>query len=50
MAQKHLPDLILLDVMMPEQDRLGTMVGLKDDPKTKNVSIEMLTANNFMQN
>jgi len=44
MARKHLPDLILLDVMMPEKDGLEMLVDLKDDSKTANITVIKLTA------
>lgn len=43
-AQKEKPDLIVLDVMMPEMDGFEVCERLKSDPKTKNIPILMLTA------
>ena len=43
-AQKDLPDLILLDVMMPGLSGFEVCERLKNDPKTKNIVIIMLTA------
>ena len=43
-AQKELPDLILLDVMMPGLSGFEVCERLKNDPKTKNIIIIMLTA------
>ena len=43
-AQKELPDLILLDVMMPGLSGFEVCERLKNDPKTKNIVIIMLTA------
>ena len=39
------PDLILLDVMMPEMDGLTVTARLKADPSTCNIPIILLTAN-----
>ncbi len=41
-----LPDLILLDVMMPEMDGYEVCVALKSDPATRNVPIIFVTAKN----
>ena len=43
-AQSELPDLILLDVMMPGLSGFEVCERLKNDPKTKNIVIIMLTA------
>lgn len=43
-AQQALPDLILLDVMMPEMDGFETCKQLKASPKTENIPIIFLTA------
>jgi two-component system alkaline phosphatase synthesis response regulator PhoP len=45
-AQKESPDLILLDVMMPELDGIETCKELRDIPKLKNTLIAFLTARN----
>lgn len=39
-----LPDLLVLDLMLPKVDGLEVCRTLKNDPKTENVSIVMLTA------
>lgn len=46
LAKTHYPDLILLDVMMPEMDGMETCRELRDDPKLKNTLIAFLTARN----
>ncbi|OGI08621.1 MAG: two-component system response regulator [Candidatus Melainabacteria bacterium RIFCSPLOWO2_02_FULL_35_15] len=43
-AQSNLPDLILLDVMMPGLSGFEVCERLKNDQKTKNIVIIMLTA------
>ena len=43
-AQEELPDLILLDVMMPRLSGFEVCERLKNDPKTKQITIIMLTA------
>ena len=44
LAQQHTPDLVLLDVMMPEMDGIEVCEYLRADPKTENISICFLTA------
>jgi two-component system, OmpR family, alkaline phosphatase synthesis response regulator PhoP len=43
-AKSFLPDLILLDVMMPEMDGIETCVELRKDDQLKGVLIALLTA------
>ncbi|XOV69075.1 MAG: response regulator transcription factor [Fluviicola sp.] len=43
-AQK--PDLVLLDVMMPEMDGIEVCQNLRENPKTKDIRICFLTARN----
>jgi len=43
-AKEILPDLILMDVKMPKLDGVGAMLKLKEDPKTKNIKVVLLTA------
>jgi two-component system sensor histidine kinase/response regulator len=45
----ELPDLILLDLMMPEMDGLEVCVGLKSDPATQQIPVIFLTASNEME-
>ncbi len=44
LAQKHPPDLILLDVMMPEMDGFEVCRRLKADPALSNVPVIFVTA------
>lgn len=46
LARTHLPDLVLLDVMMPEMDGMETCRELRDDARLKNTIIAFLTARN----
>jgi signal transduction histidine kinase/DNA-binding response OmpR family regulator len=43
MVKNHLPDLILLDIMMPEMDGYEVMKALKQKPETANISIVVMT-------
>ena len=43
-AREYRPDLILLDVMMPEMDGGDVVAQLKDDPNLKSVPIIFITA------
>lgn len=43
-ARKHLPDLILLDIMMPDMDGFEVCTRVKADPQTRDTPIVFLTA------
>ncbi|UCH98739.1 MAG: response regulator [Candidatus Aminicenantes bacterium] len=43
-VKKILPDLILLDIMMPEMDGFAACKRLKESPRTKDIPIIFLTA------
>ena len=38
------PDLVVLDVMMPERDGLSALRGIKEDPRTQHIPVVLLTA------
>lgn len=44
LAVRWAPDVILLDVMMPEMDGFDTCRALKDDPATSHIPVVMVTA------
>ena len=44
LAQEHLPDLILCDVMMPEVDGYGVLTALRQNPTTANIPFIFTTA------
>jgi signal transduction histidine kinase len=48
-AREKLPDLILLDLMMPEMDGLEVCRRLKADPAAREVPVIFLTASNEME-
>ncbi|MFA7319564.1 MAG: response regulator [Parcubacteria group bacterium] len=50
MTQKNLPDLILLDVILPKMDGFQVLEGIKKDDKTKNIPVIMLTNLENMEN
>lgn len=41
---KRIPDLVLLDIMLPGEDGISILKHLRDDPETKTVPIIMVTA------
>ncbi|RKY47321.1 MAG: two-component system response regulator [Candidatus Neomarinimicrobiota bacterium] len=48
-AIQEKPDLILLDIMMPEMDGLEVCSRLKKNPETRDIPIFMLSAKGQMQ-
>lgn len=45
-AQKEIPDLILMDMMMPDLSGDETIEKLKENPQTQDINILLLTAKN----
>ena len=50
LAKQELPDLIILDVMMPEVDGYTVAKRIRENKETKDIPIIMLTALNMLQN
>ncbi|MFQ5449374.1 MAG: response regulator [Nitrospinaceae bacterium] len=48
-APRFLPDLILLDIMMPEMDGFETCKKLKENPDTQNIPIIFLSAKSALE-
>lgn len=44
LAEKELPDVILLDVMMPDLDGIATLKQLRANPATQQIPVILLTA------
>jgi threonine synthase len=44
LAKKELPDLIILDLMMPEVDGFSVLDALKEDPQTASIPVIVVTA------
>ncbi len=44
MAERYMPDVIVLDIQMPEMDGLETCRRLQQNPQTSHIPIVMLTA------
>lgn len=42
--KQRIPDLILLDIMLPNEDGLDILTALRRDPSTRNIPIIMVTA------
>ncbi len=43
LAKQERPDVVLLDVMMPDRGGLSTLVGFRKDPRLKNVPVVLVT-------
>lgn len=50
MARSHQPDLMLLDLNMPDMDGLTVLQSLKSEPLTRNIPVIMLTASGQSSN
>lgn len=50
LAKQEFPDLVILDVMMPEVDGYTVAKRIRENPSTKDIPIIMLTALNMIQN
>ena len=44
LTRASLPDLVVLDVMMPERDGLEVLASLKANPSTRDIPVVLLTA------
>ncbi|HTW14982.1 MAG TPA: response regulator [Nocardioides sp.] len=44
LAREHRPDVVLLDVMMPDMDGPTTFRHLQEDPATRDIPVVLLTA------
>ena len=42
--EEKIPDLVILDIMLPEEDGLSVLSRLRSDPSTKRIPVIMLTA------
>jgi DNA-binding response OmpR family regulator len=49
LAREIMPDLVLMDVMMPVMNGLETLMNLKADAKCKNIPVILLTAQSTEQ-
>jgi len=43
LAEKNNPDIILLDIILPQMDGFTTMEKIKENPKTKKIPVFFLT-------
>lgn len=43
MVQKNVPDLVLLDIILPRMDGFEVLKSIKNSPKTKDVPVILLT-------
>jgi CheY-like chemotaxis protein len=50
LANAEPPDVIVLDMMMPEMDGFAFLQHLRADPATQQIPVVLLTANNYLPN
>ncbi len=43
MARKELPDVLILDILLPGLSGYDVLAGIKDDPKTKDIPVIMFS-------
>ena len=43
-AKEHVPDLVLMDIQLPDLDGLAALRRLRDDPRTASIPVLALTA------
>ena len=43
LAKEETPDIVLLDVMMPDRGGLSTLIGFRKDPSLKSVPVVLVT-------
>jgi CheY-like chemotaxis protein len=43
MASRDLPDIMFLDIRLPKLDGIGVLQALRDDPRTKNLRVVILS-------
>jgi len=48
--QRDLPDLVLLDIMMPVMDGFGVLARLKEDPRLRDIPVIIISAANDFDN
>ena len=49
-VKQELPDLILLDIMMPVMDGFAVLAQLKADPALRNIAVIVISAMNDLEN
>ena len=50
MAEKHNPDIILLDIIMPKLDGYGVLVALKKNKRTKSIPVMLISSLDDLRN
>ncbi len=49
LAEREQPDVIILDVVMPQMDGFDTLIKLKESPKTNSIPVLMCTARDLVR-